>query len=134
MKFKHIASAQVRPEAVSRVYFPEIDGSPWLEVRPAGETNKAYLNRALAGISKSPGSVRSKMTVEEIQKERADSIPLYAAHVLTGVVGGWISDETGEEVASPLSVEDRESLLRALPVDLYDRVRTHCNDLTNFRG
>lgn len=135
MRFKNVAAAHVSPQAVCKVHFPEIDGSPWLEIKPAGETNPAFLNPALRAIAKSDANLtKSTLTVEEIAKERAESIELYGKHVLTGNGGGWIDDESGQEFAMPLSVEQRIALCKQLPPDLYDRVRKTANDLRNFRG
>jgi hypothetical protein len=133
MKFKHLEQAQVSASAASRVEFPEIDGCPWLEVRPAGETNRAYMNAALRNVN-TQRILRGRVTVEETAKERAVAIPLYAEHVLTGGGGGWIDAESGKEVDMPLSGESRLALLKQLPADLFDRIRVYCNDLGNFRG
>ena len=133
MKFKHIEKAHVAREATSRIDFPEIDGCPWLEVRPAGESNKAYT----AAVMRQPDRqrlLRGRWTPEEIARERASSAPLYGEFILTGNGGGWMSDESGEEVKMPLAVDDRIALLKQLPPDLFDRLRLHCNDLGNFRN
>lgn len=133
MKFKHVSKAHVDRESVARVEFPEIDGCPWLEVRPAGESNRAYTAAAM----KQPDRqrlMRNRWTPEEIARERASAVPLYAEHILTGNGGGWLSEESGAEVAMPLSAEDRAALLKQLPPDLFDRIRLFCNDLGNFRG
>ncbi len=132
MKFKHLAEAQVAPGATSRFHFPDIDGFPWLEVRPAGETNKPYMNAAMRRVDRQ-SILRGKLTAEESARERQESIPLYAEHILTGACGGWIDEETGAEVPSPLSMEARIALLKQLPSDLYDGLRRHCNDLSAFR-
>ena len=133
MKFKHLAEAHVASSAVARFEFPDIDGYPWLEVRPAGESNRPFTNASL----KQPDRqrlLRSRMTADEIARARARSGLLYAAPILPGLGGGWLDAESGAEVAMPLAVEDRIALLRQLPSDLYDRLRVFCNDLTNFRG
>lgn len=133
MKFKNVQKAHVAAEAASRIDFPEIDGCPWLEVRPAGESNKAYTS----AVMRQPDRMRllrGRWTPEEIARERAAAVPLYAEHILTGAGGGWVSEESGEEVKMPLAVDDRIALLRQLPSDLFDRVRLHCNDLGNFRN
>jgi hypothetical protein len=133
MKFKHVLKAHVAAEATSRIDFPGIDGCPWLEVRAAGESNRAYT----AAVMRQPDKqrlMRGRWTPDEIAKERASAAPLYAEHILTGNGGGWVSEESGEEVKMPLSVDDRIGLLRQLPSDLFDRVRLHCNDLGNFRN
>jgi hypothetical protein len=133
MKFKNVQKAHVAAEAASRIDFPEIDGCPWLEVRPAGESNKAYTS----AVMRQPDRMRllrGRWTPEEIARERTAAVPLYAEHILTGAGGGWVSEESGEEVKMPLAVDDRIALLRQLPSDLFDRVRQHCNDLGNFRN
>lgn len=146
MKFKNLDKAQVGSQAVSRVEFPEIaplvtvdaDGNeqaeiPWLEVRCAGEANRAFTQASL----RAPGAqrlLRSKLTPQEVTQDRAEAIPLYADHILTGNGGGWTDDASGAAVQMPLKSEDRLALLKQLPVDLFDRVRRHCNDLCNFRG
>jgi hypothetical protein len=133
MKFKHLDKARVTAQAVARFDFPEIDGCPWLEIRCAGEANKAYMNAALRQPT-NQRLLRGKLTVEEAQREREQAMPLYAEHVLTGNGGGWLDDESGTEVAMPLAVDARLALLRQLPVDLFDRLRVFANDLGNFRG
>lgn len=132
LKLKHVAAAHVSANAVARVDFSEIDGCPWLEILPAGESNRAYLNAAMRQVDRN-AVLRGRMSVEEISRERQQAIPLYAEHILTGNGGGWVSEE-GAEVAMPLSVEDRLALLRQLPSDLFDRVRIRANDLQNFRS
>lgn len=133
LKLKHVADAHVAPSATARVEFPEIEGCPWLEIRPAGEQNKAYMNHALRKVDKN-ALLRGNLSVEEIARERQSAIRPYAEHILTGNGGGWVSDESGEPVQMPLSVDDREALLRQLPGDLFDRIRREANDLSNFRG
>lgn len=134
MKFKHVSGAHVSREAVQRIEFPEIEGCPWLEVRPAGESNRAYTAAALRQPDRNNLITRDRMSPEDIERERASSIVLYAKHILTGNGGGWIDEESGAEVAMPLSEPDREALLKQLPPDLYDRMRIFCNRLSNFRS
>jgi hypothetical protein len=145
MKFKHLEGAHVGPQATARIEFPEIaphvvvaeDGSetvtaPWLEVKPAGEMNRAYT----AAVLKQPDRarmLRGTMTTEQIKHERALAVPLYAEFILTGNGGGWVDGESDELVSMPLSVESRKALLAQLPADMFDRVRVFCNDLSNFR-
>lgn len=142
MQFKNVEKAHVPSGATTHVEFPEIEGVtledgtyvvPWLEIKPAGEMNRPYMNAVLKRIAQHPAS-RGKLTVEDSGRERADSYQPYADHVLTGQGGGWVSAETSLPVPMPLSAEDRLSLVRALPLDLYDRVRVRANQLDNFRG
>ena len=143
MKFKNIRDAHVASTSTCRVEFPEIDGveredggyvTPWLEIRPAGEMNSAFMNVELKKVSATVA--KGRLTTDDTSQERRESVSNYARHILTGNGGGWVSDESGEEVPMPLSVEDREALLRALSgdtPDLYDRIRVKANDLRNFR-
>jgi len=149
MKFKHLDKAQVAPGATARFEFDEIapfqpegqdeSGSPlppvvpWLEVRPAGESNRAFTAAVLARPDKL-AITRDRLSVEDLALERQRSVPLWAEHVLTGNGGGWVDDETGQPVPMPLSVEHRRNLLRQLPPDQFDRLRVFCNQLRNFRG
>lgn len=150
MKFKHLEKAHVAASATSRVEFPEIeplvrvetdaDGAqrevvvtPWLEVRPGGETNKAFMNASLKKVN-AQRLLKNRMSVEDNVRDRAEALPLYAEHVLTGAGGGWVDAETNLEASMPLSPEQRLMLLKSLPPDLFDRVRIHANDLGNFRG
>jgi hypothetical protein len=135
MRFKNVAAAHVSPQAVCKVYFPEIEGRPWLEIKPAGETNPAFLNPALRASAKSSANlVKGVLSTEELAKERSESYELYAQHILTGNGGGWCDDETGEEFPMPLSVDQRLALCKQLPGDLFDKIRRMANDLSNFRG
>lgn len=133
MKFKHLEKAQLGPQAVARFEFIEIDGCPWLEVKPAGESNRAYTAAVLRQPDKQR-MLRGRMTPDEIARERATAIPLYAEHILTGNGGDWIDGETDQPVPMPLSLESRVALLKQLPADMFDRMRIFCNDLGNFRG
>jgi hypothetical protein len=143
MRFKNLSEAQIGPQSVSRVHFPEIAGPldpegrqvvPWLEVRPAAEANRAFFNALMRSQAKNPQEVlRNGLMVEDLEKDRAESYPLYAQHVLTGNGGGWLDDETGQDVPMPLSQDDRLVLVRQLPTDLYDRIRRHAQNLGNFR-
>lgn len=134
MQFKNVAKAHIGPETVARFDIPEIEGCPWLEVRPAGESNKAYFNEALRQQAKDARRVsRGVMSVEDTVRERAQAIEPYAKHILTGNGGGWISAETDAEVAMPLDLDSRIVLLKSLPPDVFDRLRIFCNQLQNFR-
>lgn len=133
MKFKHLEQVHLGPQAAARFEFPEIAGCPWLEVRPAGESNRGYT----AAVLKQPDKqrmLRGRMTLEEIKREREQAIPLYAEHILTGNGGEWVDGESDQPVPMPLSVESRTALLRQLPADLFDRLRIFCNELGNFRN
>jgi len=136
MKFKSVAKAHVGPAAVARIDFPEIEGCPWLEVRPAGESNKAFFNEALRQQAKDSRRAvqRGLLSVDEIAQERASAVDSYAKHVLTGNGGGWLDEETDAEAKLPLDLDSRLALLRQLPPDLFDRLRIFCNQLLNFRS
>lgn len=146
MKFKSLEQAHVGPQATTRIEFPEIaphvvtheDGSqtvtvPWLECRPASESNRAYTAAVLRQPDKT-ALLKGRLTPEQIAAERAASLPLYAEFILTGNGGGWVDGETDELVSMPLSVESRLALLKQLPPDLFDRIRIRCNDLASFRS
>jgi len=67
-----------------------------------------------------------------LEENREQDRELYPRFVLTGNWGGWLDDETGNEV--PYSEEAARELLTQLPIDEFDELRAFCNEPHNFRS
>lgn len=143
VSFKGLDRANVS-DRTARFYFDEIPGSPWLEVRPATQSNSAYFNAMLArdtammqpknGTPGQSGRTRGRATVRtvgpsELEQNRRSDRDLYPKHVVVGM-GGWIDDATGAEV--PYSQESAAELLQQLTDHLFDQLRNFCACDANF--
>lgn len=147
MKFMGLEATHVA-EKTARFYFSEVNTGvePWVEVRPATQSNHAYFNamvmmdtadderngRAHGPVGRTRGraarsEVRAK--VSDIVRQRKQERALYAKHVLVGW-GGWKDAATGEEV--PFSVDAARDLLDQLSDHLFDQLRAFCNVDANF--
>lgn len=112
--------------------FYDLEGEPWIEVHPSGETNKPYFNAVLKRQAANRGRMlRGKIDEATIARNRAEDRELYPQHVLTGKWGGW-KDEAGVEI--PYSPETVRELLQQLPDYQFDSLRAYCNEPSNFRA
>lgn len=132
MKFSNLKGAEVSAESRVKYVFSDIEGSPWIEIRYAGGTNKGYLNAILKKNAKNKQrSRRGLADADQISNNRNEDRELYATHILTGNWGGWVNDETSAEVS--FSKEAASELMTALPDYMFDDLRVYCNDPSNFR-
>lgn len=130
MSFNHIRKLDVPPGATSEFTFYQIQGRPTLTVRPTGEANPPYMN---AMFKRSKGVARrlrsGDMSVDLLEETRDIDLKLYPKYVVTG----WKDVETDSGDEAPFNAELVAQFLDALPEDLFDELRAHCGDLSNFR-
>lgn len=131
--FSHIKKLQVSENDTARFYFEMLEGEPWIEVRHAGDTNKAYFNAILREQSGSQARMKKlmkgKIDVEMLNRNRNIDRKLYPQHVCTG---SWsVVDNAGNDVEA--TVENMTLFLKALPNDIFDDLRAYCGELANFR-
>ena len=135
MKFGNLSGAQVSTQSVARFTFYDLPGEPWVMVRPTGDINKAYFAEVLAYSAKSGNRkrlMRGKIDAAMLEQNRQLDRQLIPKHADGGSWGGWLDDETGEEV--PYSAESFRQLCEQLPADLFDELRGFCNEPANFRA
>jgi hypothetical protein len=128
--FSHLRNLTVATDSQSEFIFYGISGEPALDVAPATEANKPYLNGVLARSKKLARRLRgARMTVEVLQESREQDRELYPKHV----VKGWrnVFDADGNEV--PFCPEACAEFLQAIPNDMFDELRTFCGNADNFR-
>ena len=142
MKFRNFSdSEEITRQSTTRYEFFSLeyeleDGStmvPWMEVHPVGEINRPYINAVLAQQARNRRRLtKGKIDARMLEENREQDRELYPKFVMTGNWGGWLDDETGEEV--PYSEEAARELLTQLPIDEFDELRAFCNELHNFRS
>ena len=132
MKFSNLSGARVTSASTSIFVFYDLPGEPWVEVHPTGELNRPYFSALLASNSKSRRRLmKGKLDADMLVQNRNLDRKLFPKHIGAGSWGGWISDETGQEV--DYSEAEFKDLCEQLPDDQFDELRAHCGDLTNFR-
>lgn len=132
MKFANLKGAEVSAQSKVRYTFLDIEGEPWIEVRPAGETNKPYFNAVLKRQAANRRRlVRGQVDEAMLSRSRTEDRELYPQHVLTGAWGGW-KDESGNDI--PCTPEAMRELMQQLPDYQFDGLRSFCNEPTNFRA
>lgn len=114
------------------VDYPLYQISAWdavLQLRPAGEKNKAYHNALLKRNAKLSRRFRAgKITRAMLKENREHDKVLYAQFVIAGWTG--VLDDEGNEAA--FSVESCRKFLDALPSWIFEEVRFFALDPTNF--
>lgn len=109
--------------------FYQLEGQPILAVRPATQDNPAYTNAALkANGAQITRGVKAKIDSEFMDRAREQDRALYAAHVVAGWTG--VRDAGGKAVA--FSDANCRAFLQALPIYLFDELRTFCGNPANF--
>lgn len=132
MSFNHIKKLAVPKTAKTEFTFYQIQGRPTLTVRPSGEVNPQYMN---AMFKKSKGVARrlrsGEMSVDLLEETRDIDLQLYPQFVVLSWDEESVRDDQDEPAA--FTPENVAAFLRALPDDLFDELRAHCGDLSNFR-
>jgi hypothetical protein len=133
MNFSNIPSKGDQLET-SRFTFHDLEGSPWVEVKPATRRNRAYTNATLREASKVNAIQRQlekgHLTVDHIEKLEALTRDRLARHVLVDM-GGW-QDDSGADVS--FSEEAAVALMRALPEEMFGDLVQFVEDEGNFRA
>lgn len=132
MQFRNLKKAEITPQSTSKFVFYDLEGEPWLTVRPAHEINKPYFNALLKrNTSGNRRRVNRVIDAAAIERDRSEARELYGKHITNvGPWGGWV-DEAGLEI--PLTQATVEALMQNLPPEQFDQLRVYCADLSNFR-
>ncbi len=127
--FSNLKAADVTAGATSRYTFYELEGAPWLEVRPATEANKPYYNAVLRRGMRHQSRVKvGAVTADLLDETRDEDRVLYAEHI--GNAWGRVKDATNKEVK--FSKENLAEWLVALPNWVFDNLRQHCGNPQSF--
>lgn len=129
--FKNLAKVkEITANCVSNYVFYEIEGEPWIEVRPAAECNKPYFNAVLRKQKAHRRKIQAgKIDAAMLSKNRIEDKELFPKLICTGKWGGWF-EENGKEI--PFTHENATDLFNQLPSHIFDDFRAYCNDLSNF--
>lgn len=103
---------------------------PTLIGRFAGESNKSYTNAILKRGVKQQKIIRTgNIDVEILKANRDHDRALFPAHVLVG----WkdVCDKNGKD--KKFSPEACADFITHLPDDMFDEVRNHFGEPSNFR-
>jgi hypothetical protein len=130
--FSQLQRLQPTRERTSDYMISQIEGAPVLTIRFAGEANKPYWRALLKCQAARPRSSmrRSPEAMDRALKSaRDDDRALYAAHVIVG----WRDIKDASGAAVPFSAEACVAFLAALPDYLFDEVRVHATEQSNFQ-
>lgn len=106
-----------------------VQGEPWLEMKPAAQSNPNYYGSLVKRAQKSIRRLRAgKMDQEVLKENRAQDRALYPKHVIIG--WGNVKDTAGNEVE--FSAESCQQFIDALPDWLFDEIRAFASEETNF--
>lgn len=133
MRFSNLSGADVTVESTAIFTFYDLPGEPWVRVKPGGDLNRPYFAAILASQSKNRKRLmKGKIDAEMLESNRLIDRKLYPKHIDAGEWGGWLDDETGDEVA--YSASGFKELMEQLPADLFDDLRAFCNEPVNYRS
>ena len=131
MNFSQLPSNNEPTRDTVRHEFLQLEGAPWVEVRPASRENKEYFNALLKAMTKLRMQMeKGTMTVEIMERQDVMIRELFAKHVVAKI-GGWV-DEDGEAI--PSNAESIAALCKALPEALFSEIAEVANDEDSFRG
>lgn len=127
--FEKVKSLAVGANATAEYVFYGIEGEPSVTGKPATEANKPYLNSVLKKGKRLMRRMRGgKMNVEALKESREQDYQLYPKFVLKGFVKPPIRDDGSKAVD-----EDIEAFMRAIPIDMFDDMRSFYSDPDTFR-
>tara|TARA_R110000796_G_scaffold28374_1_gene77674 strand:+ start:491 stop:937 length:447 start_codon:yes stop_codon:yes gene_type:complete len=131
MRFSNLSGSDVSQSSTAVYTFYDLPGEPWILVKPGGDLNLPYFQAVLASQTKNRRKLqKGKIDAEMLVKNRNVDRSLYPIHLDGGEWGGWLDDETGEEV--PYSKEGFKDLMAQLPGHLFDGLRAFCNEPMEF--
>lgn len=131
--FSHLKGLCVRPDATAEFTFDGIESEPRLTVRPATEANRGFLDEVLLQSKRLARRLKGgKMSPEVLKASRDQDRELYPLHVVVGWDEKTVLDAAGQPV--PFSPEACAEFLRAVPDDMFERLRSFCVNADNFRG
>ena len=113
----------------ARHTFYEINGEPWVDVKPATERNKPFFNSLLRRQRRGRRIIRAgSLTVDMIKRTRDEDRDLYSKHIITG--WGNVVDVAGETVE--LSPDNCRDFLYAIGDEIFDLLRDFAGDSQTF--
>lgn len=128
--FSHFQKLEVRKDATSEYELVELgENAPVLEGVFAGEKNRTYQNALLKRATRNARRLRSgRLTGRELRDNRDHDRELYPVCVIKR----WrlVVDKNGKEV--DFSEDNCFGFLEALPDHIFDDVRNHFSNPTNF--
>ncbi len=131
--FSHLKALEVTSDKTSEYVFHQITVNgltPTLIVAPATEANKPYFNALLKRSGKAAKALRSGGTLSAgmIAEGRDEDRELYPRFIIRG----WedMTDKDGSGVK--FSSKEAANFLQELPDHVFDGLRAHCVDTTNF--
>lgn len=133
MKFSNLVGADVDANSTAIYVFYDLPGEPWVRVKAGGDLNRPYYVALLNSSSKQRRRMmKGKIDAAMLEENRQIDRKLYPLYLDGAEWGGWIDDDGGEEV--PYSSSGFKELIEQLPSDLFDGLRSFCNEPSNYRG
>lgn len=128
--FSYLKKHEVTPDHVARFTLWQLEGHPWLGVKPATQVNRRYFNASLKENARLANALRSgrQFDAAMVDETRAVDRTLYPLHVVVG--WGNVIGTDGEPVS--FSSEECAAFLSALPDYLFDEVRAFAANINNF--
>jgi hypothetical protein len=127
--FSNLDKLNIKSSATALYVFYGIEGRPTLKVKPAHETNTAYMNAFLKKGKKVLRSLKGSMNVDTLKEHRERDYSLYSKFIIVDWPVAPV-DSNGEEV--PFSAENCKAFLKAIRFDMFNELREFCSDLDNF--
>lgn len=119
-KFAHLKKLEVAGKT-AWLTLDDLEGSPRVCVRYAGQSNHGYFNALLKRSgSRNRKLLSGKMDVQMLEDNIDDDRELFPIHVITGWEG--VEDDNGKAV--PFSRAACAELCEALPNWIFDKIRT----------
>ena len=116
-------------KSTARYTFYELEGEPWIDVKPATERNKPFFNSLLKRQRRGRRILRGgALTVDVIKRARDDDRELYSKYIATG--WGNVVDVAGTAV--DLSPDNCLAFLDAIPDESFDMLRDFAGDPQTF--
>ena len=131
----NLDGTQVDGASTAVFTFYDLPGEPWLRVRAGGELNRPYFAALLASQTKNRKRLmKGTINAEMLERNRQIDRKLYPQHMDAGDMGGWRNRVDGVEMPLEYSPAAWAAVVQALPNDLFDEVRSFCNEPSNFRS
>ena len=128
--FSHFDKLKIGPNSRALYTFEGIEGEPVLEVSPAHEVNKPYMNAILKKGKKMLRSLkRGSMSVQTLKENRLQDLRLFPKFIVTGWLVAPV-DSAGNKVE--FSEENCKAFLQAIPTYMFNDLREFCADVDSF--
>lgn len=131
MKIRQLPSDDAPLNETIRHEFLQLEGAPWVEIRQATRANRGYFNASLRLQQRLMKLQQSgDITLELLESQEKNIRKNYVEHVVVGI-GGWIDDNTGQEV--PSTKEGIRAVIEALPEALFNELTGVASHEDRFR-